>query len=145
MEGRWERLGVPLLQWFVIPVMVFGIGYFAIGPLISGGAGASRPPARTEPTVKQPPIEPGPRKWTRPSPPQVSITVTPMEEPMTEPIPTGDPIESEPPVDNGDSSGTDEGSVGGMTAPPAKKKEETTGGGTGEATTTGTFKGLGGG
>jgi hypothetical protein len=139
MEGKWERIGTALLQWLVVPAVVFGFGYFVIGPLLSGGAGQARSSQSNQPAIEQPPIQPGPRKWNPVSPPQVDLTITPKEDPLDEFVPEEDPIE-EPPVDETDDGSTgDEGSVGGMSAPPVKKEETTTGG------TTGTFKGITGG
>jgi hypothetical protein len=109
--------------------MVFGIGYFAIGPYLSGDAGRAKPTSSQEPTIEQPPIAPGPRKWNPVSPPQVHITVTPKYEEDDFILPEEFPPEEVPPVDDtDDSSSGAAGSGEEQTAPPVKKQEETTGG-----------------
>ncbi len=143
MEGRWERLGMPLLQWLAVPASVFAFGYFVIGPVVRGDINGDSPKAEAAQAAEQEPIQPGPRKWTPVSPPQVNITVTPKfeeEEEIPEEVPIEDP-DAVPPPDSTSGAGGDEAGVGGMQAPPVKKSEETTTtGGDG-----GAFKGLGGG
>lgn len=139
MEGRWERLGTPLLQWFVVPVAVFGFGFFVIGPLLRGEAPQEKKEPSPELAEAQVPIEPGERKWIPVSPPQVIVSVTPKEE-EEEPLDQTDP-EVEPPVDPPETGATgDEAGVGGMQSPPVKRSEQTTGGDSGTA-----FRGIGGG
>lgn len=138
MEGRWERYGVGFLKWVMVPLLVFGVGLFLIGPRLGGPKAEKSDGAAQEPVLSNTrPIEPGLRKWKPVSPPQVSITVEPKE------VPEVDPLEDEmtPPIEIPEGARVDEAGVGGMTEPPT-----TTGGdGSGDATTGGgAFRGIGG-
>jgi hypothetical protein len=118
MEGNWERAAVPVLKWALVPLAVFGFGYFVVGPKLSGGEPEPRNQEPTETAlVNQRPIEPGARKWMPVSPPQVNISVTPKEEPEYDydAYPFDEAVP--PPIDPPEGGTVDEAGVGGI-APP---------------------------
>ncbi len=141
--GNWEQKGVQVLKWAVIPLAVFGFGFFVIGPMLSGDSTTSTRSAGEPALVNQQPIEPGERKWIPVSPPQVNVSVTRkvVDDEPSNLLPEGEPPPIEIPVD-----GTvDEAGVGGLKPPVATGGGDTTTGGTTAGDTTGgAFKGIGG-
>ena len=111
---------MPLTKWVAVPLTVFGFCYFVVGPILSGGPSGPRMPSNASTEVEAPadnrPIEPGRRDWTPVAPPQVSVTVTPMEE--EEPIEQFDDASPPPVVGPPDGGGEDEAGIGGIAKPP---------------------------
>lgn len=145
--SNWETRAEVAIKWFVIPAMLFGIGYMVIGPRLGGERQRSSAPRPEAAKVNQQPIQPGKREWMPVSPPQVNVSVTRKVEEL-DPIP---PIEGEPPpVEIPDDSTGDPAGIGGMT-PPTTGGDQSggtqTGGGekpASEARANGAFKGIGG-
>lgn len=146
--SNWERRAEVAIKWFVIPAMLFGIGFMVIGPRLGGAKSDAEQRPSDSAKVNQQPIEPGRREWMPVSPPQVNVSVTRkiVEE---DPIP---PIEGEPPpVEIPDDTTGDPAGIGGMT-PPTTGGDQSGGTQTGgaetkpasEARTNGAFRGIGG-
>jgi hypothetical protein len=110
------------MQWVAVPLTVFGFCYFVVGPVISAAPSNLRTPSAnwtdTAPIAEPEPIEQGKREWIPVMPPQVNVTVTPLEEeepPEEEQFDDASP----PPVDAPpDSGGGDEAGIGGIAKPP---------------------------
>jgi len=121
MEDRWTRVGMPLMQWVAVPLTVFGFCYFVVGPVISAAPSNLRTPSAnwtdTTPLAEPEPIEQGKREWIPVVPPQVNVTVTPLEEeePQEEQFDDASPP---PVIAPPDSGGGDEAGIGGIAKPP---------------------------
>ena len=121
MEDRWTRVGMPLMQWVAVPLTVFGFCYFVVGPVISAAPSNLRTPSAnwtdTTPLAEPEPIEQGKREWIPVVPPQVNVTVTPLEE-EEPPEEQFDDASPPPVIAPPDSGGGDEAGIGGIAKPP---------------------------
>jgi len=115
------------MQWVVVPLCVFAFCFFVVGPILSGGPSkpslANTDTSTDEPMVEPAPIEQGERTWTPVSPPQVSVTVTPLEDEVP-PIEQFDDASAPPVIVPPGEGGADEAGVGGIAKPPTGEGED---------------------
>jgi len=127
MEDRSHIISRNLFQWVGIPLMLGFVGYFFVGPSISGGKGLSKTSEESPDTVVSE-TEASPRRasnrgeseeWVPPNPPQVKVRVIKdYEDDGDEADDLMDEDQPVPPPIQIDGEDGDEAGIGGLMNPP---------------------------